>query len=67
MLGPPSTAVAEPDLDASHLVQVAKVALGCGPAYPGHLGYLRGGHLLAAGCEQPLDGIKRVGRPARRD
>ena len=66
VLGPPAAAVAEPDLDAPHLVQMAEVALRRGPAHPGHLRHLRGRHLLLAGGEQPLDRLQRVRRPALR-
>jgi hypothetical protein len=64
VLGAPAAAVAEPDLHAADLVQVAEVALRGGPAHPGHLRHLRGRQLLPARGEQPLDGLQRVGGPA---
>ena len=63
---PSAAAVAQPDLDATHLVQVAEVALGRGPAHPGHLRQLCCRHLLIARAEQALDGLQRVRRPALR-
>src|SRR5437016_201430 len=66
VLRTPAAAIAEPDLDAPDLVEAAEVALRGSPAHPGHLRDLRGGHLLPAGGEQPLDGLQRVGGPALR-
>jgi len=63
---PSAAAVAQPDLDATHLVQVAEVALGRGPAHPGHLRQLCCRHLLIARAQQALDGLQRVRRPALR-
>src|SRR5215831_11223297 len=54
VFGPPVAAVAEPDVDPPHLVQVAEVALRRGPAHPGRLGHLGGRHLPLPGDEQPL-------------
>src|SRR3984893_14133684 len=66
VLGAPAAAVAEPDLHAADLAQVAEVALRGGPAHPGHLCPLRGRQLLPARGEQLLDGLQRVGGPALR-